>query len=72
MDEILQNLYLRLDTHTKYLAKNAEAQLLVKLIYQNPNSSFQDLLSSFQKRVKNACVDRLKDLLEELSKNNER
>lgn len=71
MDEILQNLYLRLDTHTKYLAKNAEAQLLVKLIYQNPNSSFQDLLSSFQKKVKNACVDRLKDLLEELSKNNE-
>lgn len=66
MDEILRTLYLRLDTTTNYLAKNAEAQLLVKIIYQKSNATFNEILESYQRIVQNASEQRLKELVDDL------
>ena len=43
MDSFLHSMYLRLDTTTKYLAKNAESQLLVKIIFQHDNLTFEEI-----------------------------
>ena len=66
MDEILHALYLRLDTTTNYLAKNAESQLLVKIIYQNPNATFKEILEGYKRIVKNANEQRLEELINDL------
>lgn len=66
MDEILRSLYLRLDTNTSYLARNAESQLLVKIIYQNPNTTFQGILESYRMINKNITKKRLRELVDDL------
>lgn len=71
MDEILRSLYLRLDTNTKYLAKNAESQLLVKIIYQKQNAKFNEIFDSYSEIIKNANKQRLEELVNDLCKRNE-
>ncbi|KGN92618.1 hypothetical protein [Porphyromonas gulae] len=71
MDEILRSLYLRLDTNTSYLAKNAESQLLVKILYQNPNTTFKEIFESYQKIVKNTTEQRLQELVDDLLRRRE-
>lgn len=66
MDEILRSLYLRLDTNTSYLAKNAESQLLVKIIYQNPKTTFHNIFEGYQKIVKSITQQRLQELIDNL------
>lgn len=71
MNEILRTLYLQLDTNTNYLAKNAEEQLVVKIIYQNPNVTFEELLANYEMVVKNTNPQRLHELLDGLLERNE-
>lgn len=71
MDKILRTLYLRLDTTTNYLAKNAEEQLIVKIIYQTPNATFDELLVNYKMVVKNTTPQRLHELIDGLLERNE-
>ena len=43
LDGVLRSMYLQLDTTTKYLTRNAESQLLVKIIFQHHNSTFKEI-----------------------------
>lgn len=71
LDSVLHSMYLRLDTTTKYLAKNAESQLLVKIIFQHSNSTFEEICKYYKESIKVVNEDRLKDLISELIKNGE-
>lgn len=71
MDEILQSLYLKLDTTTKYLSKNAELQLLVKIIYQKNNTTFGEVYNHYSKITKSNNTNHVEELLKELVDNRE-
>ena len=71
LDSVLHSMYLRLDTTTKYLAKNAESQLLVKIIFQHNNLTFEEICKFYKGSIKVVNEDRLKDLISELIKNGE-
>ena len=53
MDKILQTMYLRLDSTTKSLSKNAISQLLIKILYANSNSLSENQIISEYKRILN-------------------
>lgn len=71
IDSVLLSMYLRLDTTTKYLAKNAESQLLVKIIFQHSNSTFEEVCKFYKDSIKVVSEDRLRDLLLDLTNNGE-
>ena len=64
-------MYLRLDTTTKYLTKNAESQLLVKIIFQHSNSTFEEVCKYYKDSIKVVSEDRLKELLSDLTESGE-
>lgn len=70
-DSILHSMYLRLDTTTKYLTKNAESQLLVKIIFQHSNSTFEEVCKYYKDSIKVVSEDRLKELLSDLTESGE-
>ena len=71
LDSVLRSMYLRLDTTTKYLAKNAESQLLVKIIFQHSSSTFQEICKFYKNSIKISSEDRIKELLLDLVENKE-
>ena len=71
IDSVLHSMYLQLDTTTKYLAKNAESQLLVKIIFQHGDLTFEEICKFYKVSIKVVSEDRIKGLLLELTKNRE-
>jgi hypothetical protein len=53
MDNILKTMYLRLDSTTKSLTKNAISQLLIKILYASSKSLTENQLISEYKRILN-------------------
>ena len=71
LDGVLRSMYLQLDTTTKYLTRNAESQLLVKIIFQHNNSTFKEICGFYKDFVKCENEERLDAVLSELIKNRE-
>lgn len=71
LDDVLRSMYLQLDTTTKYLTRNAESQLLVKIIFQHHNSTFKEICRFYKDFVKCENEERLDAVLSELIKNGE-
>ena len=68
MDSTLKALYLRLDTNSKYLTRKAEAQLVVKIIYNNGANGINlpSIMHSYKKLVKCANESVIQTILDEL------
>ena len=68
MDSTLKALYLRLDTNSKYLTRKAEAQLVVKIIYNNGANGINlpSIMRSYKKLVKYANESVIQTILDEL------
>ena len=68
MDSTLKALYLRLDTNSKYLTRKAEAQLVVKIIYNNGANGINlpSIMHSYEKLVKHANESVIQTILDEL------
>lgn len=71
LDGVLRSMYLQLDTTTKYLTRNAESQLLVKIIFQHHNSTFKEICRFYKDFVNCENEERLDAVLSELIKNGE-
>lgn len=71
MDEILKTLYLHLDTNTSYLLKNAECQLLVKLVYKYPKASVDEIYKAYKRIVGYVDQERFDGLVEYLLEHGE-
>ena len=63
MDKILKTMYLRLDSTTKSLTKNAISQLLIKIVYANNNQLSVNQVISEYKKVLNKKIN--EDLVKE-------
>lgn len=68
MDRTLRTLYLRLDTNSKYLTQKAEAQLLVKIIYQKGGEgvSISQIIDTYKELVKHSNESSIQKILDEL------
>lgn len=66
MDEILKTLYLHLDSNTSYLLKNAECQLLMKLIYKYPETSVDEVCNHYGRIARRVDQGRFDDLVQYL------
>lgn len=66
MDEILKTLYLHLDSNTSYLLKNAECQLLVKLVYKYPEASVDEIYNHYGRIARRVDQGRFDDLVQHL------
>jgi len=69
MDKILKSIYLRLDSTTQSLTKNAISQLLIKIIYANINSiSEKEIISAYKNVIGKNKIDeeKVKDCLKQL------
>ena len=66
MDEILKTLYLHLDSNTSYLLKNAECQLLMKLVYKYPKASVDEIYNHYGRIARRVDQGRFDDLVQHL------